>query len=87
MHDSSPWVVGEAIELGTPVVCLDYAGPPTILGSTGGVAVPLTGDVPDSLARGLRSVRGSRVSSGGRWLSSHLPDELRTWYELVAGDR
>ena len=52
LHDSSPWSVGEAVSMGTPVVCLDLGGPPLIVGSDGGVAVPVEGDLPDAIANG-----------------------------------
>ena len=31
LHDESPVAVGEALSLGTPVVCLDHGGPPELL--------------------------------------------------------
>ena len=31
LHDESPLTVGEALSLGTPVVCLDLAGPPVLV--------------------------------------------------------
>ncbi len=80
MHDSSPWSVGEAISLGTPVVCLDHGGPPDIIGSDGGVAVPLDGSAPAGFARGLEEVRGRRVPIDGRWSTDRLPEVLSDWY-------
>jgi glycosyltransferase involved in cell wall biosynthesis len=31
MHDESPLAVGEALSMGTPVICLDWGGPPELL--------------------------------------------------------
>jgi len=45
IHDESPITVGEALSLGTPVVCLDLGGPPELLrrwASSPGTAVPVT---------------------------------------------
>ncbi len=80
MHDSSPWTVGEAISLGTPVVCLNHGGPPDIIGSDGGVAVSLVGSAPAGFARGLEEVRGHRVPIDGRWSTDRLPEVLSDWY-------
>jgi glycosyltransferase involved in cell wall biosynthesis len=87
MHDSSPWSVGEALSLGTPVVCLDHGGPPDIVGDDGGVAVGLTEDVAAGFARGLEAVRGRRVPIDGRWSTERLPAVISEWYErcLEAG--
>lgn len=82
MHDSSPWSVGEAIMVGTPVVCLDYAGPAAIIGNTGGVAVPISGDVPAALAQGLRQVQGQRVTTD-EWSSDQVRPLLNRWYSMA----
>jgi len=79
MHDSSPWSVGEAVMVGTPVVCLDYAGPSAIIGSSGGVAVPVSGDVPAALAQGLRDVQGRRVATD-EWSAAQVAPLLAHWY-------
>ena len=82
MHDSSPWSVGEAMMLGTPVVCLDYAGPSAIIGDSGGVAVPLGGDVPAALARALAEVDGHRTLTD-RWSTDTALRLLDCWYETA----
>jgi glycosyltransferase involved in cell wall biosynthesis len=35
LHDDAPWVVGEAVAHGLPVVCLDRGGTPIIAGERG----------------------------------------------------
>lgn len=80
MHDSSPWSVGEALSLGTPVVCLDHGGPPDIIGDDGGVAVSLLEDPAKGFAAGLEAVRGRRVPIDGRWSTERLPEVLADWY-------
>jgi glycosyltransferase involved in cell wall biosynthesis len=37
LHDDAPWVVGEAMGCGLPVVCLDRGGPPVLAGDAGEV--------------------------------------------------
>ncbi|MGH8924445.1 MAG: glycosyltransferase [Acidimicrobiia bacterium] len=54
MHDESPVAVGEALSLGTPVVCLDRGGPPELLKrwpASPGTAIPIGS--PDATARRL----------------------------------
>ncbi len=86
MHDSSPWSVGEAVMVGTPVVCLDYAGPAAIIGETGGVAVPISGDVPGALARALAQVEGTRVTTD-EWSSDQVRPLLNRWYAMARSDQ
>lgn len=84
MHDSSPWSVGEAMSLGTPVVCLDHGGPPGIIGCDGGVAVSLDEPVAAAFARGLEEVRGKRVPVDGRWSTERVSEVLKDWYRWAA---
>lgn len=54
LHDESPVTIGEALSLGTPVVCLDRGGPPELLrrwANSPGVAV--TAGTPRRTARML----------------------------------
>jgi glycosyltransferase involved in cell wall biosynthesis len=53
VHDQAPWVVGEALLSGLPVVCLDSGGPPVLVGGAG-IAVDAQGSqatVASRLAR------------------------------------
>jgi glycosyltransferase involved in cell wall biosynthesis len=54
LHDESPIALGEALSLGTPVVCLDHGGPAEIVRwwPTGHVAL-IPPSAPESTARGL----------------------------------
>jgi glycosyltransferase involved in cell wall biosynthesis len=54
LHDESPIALGEALSLGTPVVCLDHGGPAEIVRwwPTGRVAL-IPPSAPESTARGL----------------------------------
>ena len=52
LHDSAPWVVGEALSMGVPAVCLDQGGAPAL----GATCVPLRGlaNTAVSLAKAVR---------------------------------
>jgi glycosyltransferase involved in cell wall biosynthesis len=54
LHDESPIALGEALSLGTPVVCLDHGGPAEIVRwwPAGHVAL-IPPSAPESTARGL----------------------------------
>jgi glycosyltransferase involved in cell wall biosynthesis len=85
LHDESPLTVGEALSLGTPVVCLDLAGPP--------VLVKFWPDVPSrvvapssprrtarEIAKALESAiaeRGQRDSAPGEDFVTGLLDSYR----------
>jgi glycosyltransferase involved in cell wall biosynthesis len=47
LHDQAGWIVGEALTLGLPAICLDRGGPPTL----GATCVALDG--PSRTARSL----------------------------------
>lgn len=83
LHDCSPWVVGEAMALGCPVVGLHWGGIPTMLGDSGaGIAVPLRGDVAGRLAEALASLQG-RTNCRLEFERSRLTDLLDGWYRLA----
>lgn len=51
IHDQAPWVVGEALLAGLPVLCLDSGGPPVIAGEAGVAVDPRA--TPREVARRL----------------------------------
>jgi glycosyltransferase involved in cell wall biosynthesis len=79
MRDAASWVVGEALSVGCPVVCLDVGGPPLLVRSRG-TSVPTEGDVPGNLARALAAtVHTDRHVT--RWGDELVPGLLQEWYE------
>lgn len=82
MRDAASWVVGEALAVGCPVVCLDVGGPPILVRSCG-VAVAPDGDVPGKLASALAATpRTRRVV---RWGDDRVPDVITDWYTRALG--
>lgn len=82
MHDSSPFVVAEAIAMQCPVVCLDRGGPADMVDAGTGVVVDSTSpDLPGALARALETA-GSRPYDG-RWGPGRIPDQLSQFYRLA----
>jgi glycosyltransferase involved in cell wall biosynthesis len=78
MRDAASWVVGEALAVGCPVVCLDVGGPPLLVRSCG-TAVPPEGDVPGNLARALAmTMHTARCEV--RWGDDSVPALLDEWY-------
>jgi glycosyltransferase involved in cell wall biosynthesis len=80
IHDSAPWIVGEAITLGVPVLCLDTNGPRTLMQWGSGAVVPSNGRIVDNFAAALEAIDGRAVPSD-RLLSKRLPsfiDEVYT---------
>jgi glycosyltransferase involved in cell wall biosynthesis len=78
MRDAASWVVGEALAVGCPVVCLDVGGPPLLV-RTCGTTVPTGGDLPGNLARALANTAHAdrRVT---RWGDDRIPGLLLEWY-------
>lgn len=63
-HDDAPWVVGEAVAHGLPVICLDRGGPPIIAGR-GGVEVGSVNEMAADLAKAMASAQ--RVAPSRAW--------------------
>ena len=76
LHDEAGWIVGEALTLGLPAVCLDRGGPPSL----GATCVPLEGltKTAKSLADAIR--RGNREPLA-RWNVDFRYKELRRLLE------
>jgi glycosyltransferase involved in cell wall biosynthesis len=87
LHDSAPWVVGEAATLGVPVVCVDRGGPPELARvPEGGVAVAADGRTPQALAEALGRLP-DRVPRDW-WRVDRLPAEIdRHYRRAVAASR
>jgi glycosyltransferase involved in cell wall biosynthesis len=84
LHDSAPWSVAEAASLGTPTVCLDLGGPPTVAAPCRVMAVPPTRDAPRLLARSLKRLEGApRPEPTDRWSEERLPALLDRWYSTA----
>ena len=72
LHDQAPWIVGEALTMGVPAICLDQGGAPAL----GATCVSLDGPVntPIALAEAvLRTPRGPLP----RWDIDSRQEELR----------
>ena len=79
VHDSSPWIVAEAVTLGTPVVCLDSGGTPEIARvPEGGTAIPVGRGAPGELARALGQL--PPLAPTDWWDARRLPDRLADLY-------
>ena len=79
IHDSSPWVVAEAVTLGTPVICLDRGGPPDLIrGVEGGTAVPADRRAPRALAAALGRLPTTRPVNW--WRTERLPAQIQGHY-------
>jgi glycosyltransferase involved in cell wall biosynthesis len=85
LHDESPLTVGEALSLGTPVVCLDLAGPPVLVSYWPHVpsrvlAPSFPGPTARDIAKALNDVvgqRGPRDSGPGEEFVEALLDSYR----------
>lgn len=84
MHDPSPFIVGEAVSLGCPVVCLDVGGPPLLIAGTTGEAVPADGHAAERMADAMNRVR--RHSPSDRWSGDRLPKLVTEWYEAAVAN-
>lgn len=83
-HDSAGWVVAEAEALGVPVVCLDIAGPGSLVDRRYSVAVE-SREVDDTVAdlvRGLSSVKPMPRSV--KWSEAALVPLLQEVYALAS---
>jgi glycosyltransferase involved in cell wall biosynthesis len=56
LHDDAPWVVGEALAHGVPIVCLDRGGTPIVAGGPG-VPVGSINEMAAGLAKALAETR------------------------------
>jgi glycosyltransferase involved in cell wall biosynthesis len=63
LHDDAPWVVGEAVAHGLPVICLDRGGPPIIAGA-GGVHVGSVTEMSTGLAHAIAVAQHAAPSQG-----------------------
>ena len=76
LHDEAGWVVGEALTLGLPAICLDRGGPPAL----GATCVPLDG--PARTARSLaEAARQDHREPLPRWDMDFRSAELRLLLE------
>lgn len=89
MHDSSPFVVAEAIAANLPVVCLARGGPADMVGPAEGVVVEHdVDDLPGALANALDHVRERpRPAYDGRWGPDRLPATLTRYYHLAVSSQ
>lgn len=62
LHDDAPWVVGEAVAHGLPVVCLDRGGTPIIAGG-GSVAVGSVNEMAARLAKAIADAQRAAPST------------------------
>jgi glycosyltransferase involved in cell wall biosynthesis len=86
LREAAGWVVAEAQAVGCPVVCVDWAGPATLLTRGGGVAVAPGRGAPSRLARALGTVAAGDVAvAGSRWDLGSLARDLDAWYRRAAG--
>lgn len=87
-REAAGWVVGEALALGIPVVCLDTGGPGDIIGENG-IAMPVrTADLPAAIATSVRSaadVRVVRIDAAAAFSKDSLARWLQDWYSEVVG--
>jgi glycosyltransferase involved in cell wall biosynthesis len=83
MHDSAPWVTGEASATGCPVVCLDLGGSPLLAGPNA-IPVPVRRTVVKDLAAALATAGQHRGEPYLRWTEERLPALLADWYADAA---
>jgi glycosyltransferase involved in cell wall biosynthesis len=72
LHDQAGWIVGEALTLGLPAVCLDRGGPPAL----GAICVPLESPARTALSIAW-AVRRRASGSLPRWDLEHRYRELK----------
>ncbi len=78
MREAAGWVVGEALAVGCPVVCLDTGGPPRLLRGTGHAVTPGPRLLED-LAEALQACIGG-PREVVRWDRHGIGDLLTDWY-------
>lgn len=79
LHESSGWVVAEAVTIGVPIVGLDLGGTATILRRSGGTLVPVGSGLPRRLAKAVCTA--DRPVGRGDWEPSRLRSLLNQVYE------
>jgi glycosyltransferase involved in cell wall biosynthesis len=62
LHDQAPWIVGEALTMGVPAICVDRGGPPAL----GATCVPMDG-LPQTVRALADAVRRSHPGPLPRW--------------------
>jgi glycosyltransferase involved in cell wall biosynthesis len=82
MREAAGWVVGEALAVGCPVVCLDTGGPPQLLRGTGHAVTPGPRLVED-MATALQACLGD-ARSVVRWDRHGVGELLAHWYGAVS---
>jgi glycosyltransferase involved in cell wall biosynthesis len=78
MREAAGWVVAEALAVGCPVICVDTAGPPLLLGGAG-CAVPPGPDIALDLAKALSSTL-TMPRHIVRWDQHAIGPLLEDWY-------
>ena len=87
LHEAGGWVYAEAGAIGTPVVCLDFAGPSLLLDPADGhQLIPLEGDLRLALGTALGAIPESAVPDD-RWWHDRLAGVLDDLYRSVISDR
>ena len=72
LHDQAPWIVGEALTMGLPAICVDRGGPPAL----GATCVPLDG-LPTTATALAEAVRRSPTGPFRAWHIDFRYAELR----------
>jgi glycosyltransferase involved in cell wall biosynthesis len=85
MREAASWVVGEALAVGCPVVCLDVGGPPLLVRSCGTAVAP-EGDIPGALAQALAATSHTQRCVT-RWADDRAPGLVDEWYRRAQGER
>jgi glycosyltransferase involved in cell wall biosynthesis len=80
-HDSGPWVVGEAVACGVPIVCLNIGGSPLIASTGTSIAVNIQRDLPDKLAIAVKNVLKHPLTNTSVWSYENLKLDLANWYD------
>jgi glycosyltransferase involved in cell wall biosynthesis len=82
-HDAAGFVVAESLSVGTPVICLDLAGPAQLARGRG-TLVPISGDAHKQFARALTGL--PECERDLRWTVDRLPERIgRLYAEALDG--